>query len=162
MCALPDHVQSPEFDAGGLHWRRRKVSRWSVETGFNWAQFDLHDKGCEYLSTCDFLAEPGWLNICWALCLQGSFWCCGSACCTGWGSRVAALLWAAAAPDPPDNTCFRRRASLAGMQQNKQSWSGSLGRYSIMIIKDLLSARADWCRSGETLGEDLQLFLSGW
>lgn len=33
--------------------------------------------------------------------LQGSFWCCGSACCTGWGSRVAALLWAAAAPDPP-------------------------------------------------------------
>lgn len=67
--------------------------------------------------------------------LQGSFWCCGSACCTGWGSRVAALLWAAAAPDPPDNTCCRlmRRPSLAEMQQNHQSWSWLFCKYSVML-----------------------------
>lgn len=50
-----------------------------------------------------------WLNHGSTLFPQASFWCCGTSCWTGWGNRLVALLWAAAAPDPPDNTCYRPR-----------------------------------------------------
>lgn len=37
---------------------------WPVETGFTWAQFYLCDKGCEYLSTCDFLGFYIYIPLC--------------------------------------------------------------------------------------------------